>query len=41
MYSLVPNRRGVGISGGGWKNLQNIISGWGGIARGVGNDATI
>ena len=32
----MPNRRGVGISGGGggWKNLQNIISGWGGIAGG-------
>ena len=39
----MPNRRGVGISGGGggWKNLQNIISRWGGIAEGVGKDVTI
>ena len=34
-YSLVPNRRGDwNKRGGGWKNLQNIISGWGGIAGG-------
>ena len=36
VYPLVPNRRGVGISGRGWKNLKNIISGWGGIAGGGG-----
>ena len=40
-YSLVPNRRGDWNKRVGWKNLQNIISGWGGIAGGVGNDATI
>ena len=34
MYSLVPNRRGGWNKRGGWKNLRNIISGWGGIAVG-------
>ena len=33
-YSLVPNRRGVGIVGG-WKNPQNLISGGGWNKRGV------
>ena len=34
LYSLVPNRRGGWNKRGDWKNLQNIISGWGGIAGG-------
>ena len=33
-YSLVPNRRGGWNKRGGWKNLQSVISWWGGIAGG-------
>ena len=40
-YSLVPNRRGAGISGGGLEksSKHNKRVGWN--SRGVGNDATI
>ena len=40
-YSLVPNRRGVGISGGGFENSpkHNKRVGWN--SRGVGNDTTV